>query len=232
MATTDIPDEFAVLRSQRNVILDLIKHRGLDPREFAWEHGRSSRSPDRNIDKLRHTASGFFFEFDALERGDEGHANTFSPAEGSSLERAYPGTWDGQFRYVDVWLRALKRELDAPPLWEQLAQGEPMLSAAAMHGQNSPFSPAELAALDRKIDEVLVYLKNELPAGSIPMIEGQLLQLKEDARKNGRISWMQMTIGFIFTMIWSGLFDPALGRQVFDTINQAWQFILDAPAGI
>jgi len=218
-----------VLQSQRNEILSRITVAGLDPREFRWEHIPSSRDGRTLLDRLIHVPSGFFYEFDNSEGTDPGkHQATFSPGDGIHTERRFPGHWDYQMAYVTEWLGNLKRELNAPPLWERLAQGEPLLEVPLGAAEDSPFRPGELLAIEAKLDEVREYLARELPPEKLPTVQAQLDRLGAAAKTSGRLSWLQMAIGVMFTLMWGGMMAPDQARTVLQMIGQAFQRLIGA----
>jgi hypothetical protein len=156
------------------------------------------------------------------------HWATFSPGDGIHTEQRFPGSWDNQMTIVRQWLSYLKRELDAPPLWEQLAQGEPLLEVSLGAAEDSPFRPDELMAIETKLDEVRKYLARELPPGMLPTVQAQLDRLGAAAKTTGRLSWLQMTIGVMVSLMWGGMMAPDQARTVLQMIGQAFQRLIGA----
>lgn len=222
-----MPADLHVLGSLRNQILSQITGAGLDPREFRWEHVQSSRDVRVGLDRLAHVRTGFFFEFDNREgTNPDRHYATYSPGETTHIEERFPGSWDLQRRNVDEWLRNVRRELEAPPLWEQLAQGEPLLEVPLGSAEDSPFRPDELQAIQVRLGEVRDYLARELPPGTMPTVQAQLDRLQAAAKTMGRLSWVQMAIGLMYMLVWGGMMAPDQARTVLQMIGQAFQKLI------
>ncbi len=222
-----MPVELRVLQSQRNEVLSQINTLRLDPREFRWEHVPSRRDSAVQLDQLIHIPTGFYYQFDSREPTSTiSHYATFSPGASVLTETRYPGAWDLQVIYAGEWLGYLKRELTAPPLWEQLAQGEPLLEVPLAAAEDTPFTPEEQRAIQGKLDDVLQYLKQELPPGSMPTVQTQIARLQEAAKTSGRVSWLQMAIGTMIGLVWGGLMAPEQARTVLQMIGQAFQRLI------
>jgi hypothetical protein len=215
-----------LLKSQKNEVLRVIEGASLDPRDFHWD--QTYKDDAYYVDRLVHTASSFWFEFDYIVTSrNSGHFVRFAPGEDSTDGGGYPGPWSGALDYFARWLRFLRREIEAPSLWEQLAGGEPLLEASTLPGAaDTPFEPAELAAIDAKLDEVISYFRRELPAGSIPALEASVGRLRANARTSGRLSWIQMAIGTAISLAWGGFLAPEQARTFVDMIGQAFQRLL------
>jgi hypothetical protein len=223
-------DDLRVLRSQRNEVFALVTAAGLDPREFRWEHVPSSRSARTQVDRLLHVPSAFFYEFDNLEGTNPNkHYATHSPGESVHTQEQYPGSWGYQLAFVENWLTYLNRELEAPPLWEQIAQGEPLLQAQLEGTEDTPFTPAELAAIESKLDEVREYLRRELPPGAVAAALAHVDRLEGAAKSTGRMSWAQMAIGIVVSLVWGGAMAPDQARLVLEMIGQAFQRLITSP---
>jgi hypothetical protein len=222
-----VADDLRVLQSQRNEILSRIKSAGLEAREFGWDHGPSTRYPTTYLDRLVHVPSGFFYEFDNVEgTSPTKHYTTHSPGYSTHTQKEFPGSWDNQLTYLSQWLSFVKRELDAPPLWEQLTQGEPLLEVPLAGAEDSPFRPEELQAIEAQLDEVRNYLRDQLPPAALPTVQAQLDRLEAAAKTTGRLSWVQMTIGLLVGLAWSGVLAPEQARTILQIIGQAFQKLI------
>ena len=201
---------YRVLRSQKNDLLPMIDSAGLDPLEFAWVTVPSPLDEANSIDKLVHSATGYFFTFDYKENASgDGHWARFSPGHQKSLESQYPGSWMNQLTYFKGWLTFLTRELDAPPLWEKLAQGSAIADSGLLDAAvDTPFTAEEQEAITRQIKAVRAYVASELPAGSVSLVNSRLDHLETSLTSQGRVSWVQLFLGLVTTLVWGGLMAP------------------------
>jgi hypothetical protein len=209
-----------LLRSQRNDVFHAIENFGFDPRDFGWSHVQSFVDSTTIIDRVTHRASGYFFEFEILEGR---HRSRFSPGAEGPLEQQFPGKWLGQLGYISNWLNFLKRELDAPPLWEQLASPEPLLATPLDESVvDSPFTEEELQAIDRQMVQVRAYLRAQLDPAALAPLEAKVDYLIRESRKQGRITWYQLAIGTFVGVAMSGLMAPDQARTVLGLIANAF----------
>ena len=223
---TDLGQDLRILRSQRNDIMSLIADAGLEPREFRWEHVHSRRSAGDQLDRLAHLPTGYFYDFDNLNGSSQQHLATFAPGATTHEERQNPGSWPFQLGYVAQWLSYVKRELDAPPLWEQLALGQPLLEVPLEAAEDRPFARDEQEAVRERLEEVREYLRRELAPGTMPAIEAQLARLEAALGTMGRVSWLQWAVGIMYTLIWGGLMAPEQARTVLHILGQAFQRLI------
>lgn len=220
----------ALLRSQKAEIFETIKQRGFDPREFVWSERPVALPTGRSGlgDRLTHTQSGFYFEF-ASTGSETGHFASYAPGDSTPKVKTGTGSWLRQMGIFRSWLGYAKREIEAPPLWEQLAAGEPLLEVSVPPGTDDrPFSATEGAAIAASIEEVRAYVRKELPAGSIPRVEEQLARLEASAKTAGRVSWMQAAVGMAVGLVWTGLMAPDQARAMLDILGKAFQHLLGA----
>ena len=180
------------------------------------------------VDVLIHEPTQYAFAFDWMSGPyANGHYAIFSPGETQFEQTAFTEEWAAQRRSVTTWLACVKRELDAPPLWEQLAGGEPMLSIPGPGAVDSQFLPEEAAAISARISEVRAYLAAELPTGAMAAVNESLDRLEQAATSQGRISWAQMAIGAFMGMVWGGLLAPDQARAALTLIGEAFRRLLN-----
>lgn len=111
-----MPDSL-LLTSQRNDVFLAVREAGFDPGAFTWERSPSGHHNQLTVSKLIHQASGGYFHFDLM---NEQHFSRYSPGLEKAVDTNYPGPWAGQMGNVRLWLKNLKREVEAADLWETL----------------------------------------------------------------------------------------------------------------
>jgi hypothetical protein len=209
-----------VLRSQKADLFRLVETAALDPREFKWETV-AGIDAGTTVDQLTHRPTNYYFRFNVVQQG---HHTTFSPGGEAAIETQFPGSWPGQVMYFTYWLEYLKRELAAPPLWEQLAGGEPLLEIASLPSSapDTPFSEPERRAILLQFVEVRAYVSRELPPENMAAIAGRLDDLEAAVTTQGRQTWMAFAVGVFVTLAWGGLMAPEQARAILQIIAGAF----------
>ena len=90
---------------QKEIIIQVMTNRSLDPSEFRWKESKSRIDPDVTISKLDHAATGYYFSFDFL---NDLHYNERHPGSSAATDTRYPGSWEHQFKYFFEWLNVFK----------------------------------------------------------------------------------------------------------------------------
>jgi hypothetical protein len=87
----------------------LVQGAGLSPEEFDWDLGTDEST-------LRHLPSGAYFVFGG---GAGDYASCYLAGDGPVEERTGLSQY-GLMQQVELWLAAVKREIDTPGLWAEL----------------------------------------------------------------------------------------------------------------
>ena len=95
---------------QRNDVFEAVQKAGLSPDEFEWEAGGPNEST------LHHLQSGAWFLFGGNAGG---YATRYSAGDGPIDERK-SASWFGVTRQVELWLSAVRRDIETPDMWVQL----------------------------------------------------------------------------------------------------------------
>lgn len=189
-----------ILTSQKNQVLTAIRKHDLDPFNFSWAAVTSYMTADLNVSCIRYDGTGFFFRFDFLN--DE-HYSVFAPGEDKSEDTKYPGDWASQFSNVVNWLRYVKREIDEPDLWKDLAKFQlPEGGRLSPDISNEPFTAAQVDIIAEGLDRVRAYLESEvkLTAEHRVIVNDRLDYLTAAAGRQGRRDWLHTCIGVIVTI--------------------------------
>ena len=106
-----------ILRTQANVVLEMIKSTGLDPSGFEWREVISRHTHGLTVSTLFHKASGYYFIFDYSPR--KHNWCEISPGTNTGHTTFETGTWEGQLSTVGAWLVLLRSEI-----WRPLTSGD------------------------------------------------------------------------------------------------------------
>jgi hypothetical protein len=190
-----VPDYF-VQPKQRAQIGNLIVAVGLDPADFYWGEDYTGREigPGQEpvmVTKLIHQPSGYWFVFDV---DNDRHFNRFAPGRDSPQERQNPGSWELQLRYVRDWLIAVRENIEAVDVWEQLQSGGGALPPG---GENTPFTDDERTAIEQQLRGVLETLREtqQLTGEQLRVLGERVDEAVEATRRFGRLEWRRLLIG-------------------------------------
>jgi len=222
-------NEYTLMTSQRNEILEFIKQTSLDPFNFRWSE-ENSRLSEQNllpliVSKLSYDNSPYYFLFD-LHKNQ--HYSFHSPGESKLHEQEYPGSWGGQIAYVKKWLKNLEREVNQPDLWDDLNR-QKIAYDQKIHPEmtNEPFSVSQAEQIAEGIENIRKYLLEQFESDSDSrnLINEKLDYLINASKRQGRTDWFHTCLG-VFTGI-----ATALAMSPDQTKNM-WALLKSAITGI
>ena len=214
-----------IMKSQANEVFDLIRSSGFDPANFWWLEVPSEQTGGLTISELRHDV-GHFFQFDY--RGHK-HFCTYSPGLETQQESQYPGNWPLTLGYLRNWLTFLKREQEAPDLWETLRQGTSLIEAAvASADDNRPFTQAEKDRISASLREIREHLRSTeaLDEARQRFIDARLDYLAQASARLGRKDWINMTVGVLGNIAVGALFTTDSARELFRIAGVVLRWLL------
>jgi hypothetical protein len=214
-----------ILKTQANEIFDAIRNKGLDPIEFEWQECDSIVTRNIKVSRLAHRPSGFYFIFDFSKSS---HYAEFSPGVDSIVKREYPGSWMYQKEYVIKWLDSLKKEIEAPDLWNIILQEKQLTKAAIDSTVNSCFTEEEKSHIAEAMNNIQNYLltTQNFEDKYVKFIEDRLNYLKEAADRQGRQDWLHTVIGVLFTIVMGTGLSSERARELFRFVANSLQNLL------
>jgi hypothetical protein len=222
--------EYMLLRSQRNTVLALIKQYEVDPFNFSWSEVESKYTSERSlsveVSRLSYKDTEFYFQFDFL-RGE--HYAIFSPGEQTLVEEQYPEKWSFQLNYVKNWLMYLKREIEKPDLWAELAKYQlPPGEQLSTEMGNEPFTAQQFDQIAEGLRKVRAYLEAEFDFNEQQqrLIGEKLDYLLAAAKRQGRKDWLHTSIGVIFTLATALAFSPEQAKTIWNILKVALSGII------
>jgi hypothetical protein len=201
-----------LLPSQKVQVFEQVVSAGFAPVDFELNEWTSERDASLMVSALSHRPSeDYWFIFDRNLHG--GHYSVFAPGSETHKEERNPGTWDYQLRYVGEWLGYLRRELDAPDVWSNIAAG-PGLDAGT---SNAAFTPTELTVIAERLAQIEARIGEvkALQQGEAQYVHETLEYLRETARTEGRRNWFNMAVGVIFSIVLFLALPPELAGALF-----------------
>lgn len=171
-----------------------VQKAGFDPHEFEWRQG-PGQLPGEHAPALRHTSGAFFqFEIDGTN-----HYGYYAPGPqtlGQSVEPRY-GSWHSLLEAVERWLEFLRREIETPDLWSELARERELVASPPAEAENTSFTAVEQAQIAHQLSEIKTYVRqtHKLTAAQYEAIDARLDYLVEAASRMGRIDWRNAFVG-------------------------------------
>ena len=212
-------------RWQRNAVFQAIKAAGLSPGEFDWEH-----SEDESI--LRHRPSGGALAFEGVAGN---YATRYSAGDAPVEKR----TGLSQFRMmqqVDIWLGALKLDIDTPDLWAQLQSESRLLGAVSDEAvENTPLSPSEQEEIAEQLRELTAYVRRVYSLSDLQMrlLEERLDYVAAATSRVGRKDWLLIATGMMLSYVLEAALPPDAARDVLGTLLTSIGHILgQVPRGL
>lgn len=202
-----------LLKSQMNTVFELIAACGLDPAQFAWHQVASQFSKDV-IHKLVYLNSSYYFRFD-IHNGS--HFSRYSPGDDINTEEHPAGGWDTQAFLVQRWLDHLVRELQAPDLWQAIADEKSLSDASSQNAENSLFSADEIKRIDQNLPEIKEKLlaAQEFTPQQRQYLDSNFAYLKDASTRMGRKDWIIIVVGTLTNIIITLPLTSAVARDLF-----------------
>ncbi len=217
--------EYLLLKSQKNEKFKLNKNEGSDPANFIWTEIDSFWLGGEEVNKIEYIDSDFFFKFDF--RLNENYCS-YSPGEARKVDEKYPGSWEGIKDYVSNWLSYLRREIDQPDFWADIAKYQiPVDSEIKGDVANEPFTAYQAEQIIESLNNVRAFLhENELVSEEHQtFVKDKLNYLEEAVKRQGRLDWIHTCIGGITTIAVALALSP-------EQVNTIWGFIKSTIAGL
>jgi len=122
----------------------------------------------------------------------------------------------------------LKREIDAPDLWNSISQGTDLIDSAASDTPNTPFTPDEKKYILSGLNEIKQYFLTAHKLDS-ELVEGRINYLIEASERLGRKDWKNLLLATLISIIVSAAFPPEMVRELFIFVGTVLRQILETP---
>ena len=214
-----------LLRSQRNSVLQLVKNLELDPFNFRWSEKPSMLmvidGSNAVVSRLSYNDTDFYFQFDFK---DGMHYAIFSPGRETLVEEQFAGSWHVQLSSVHNWLNYLKREIEQPDLWDELAKYQlPPGEQINKQIGNEPFTAQQVDQIAENLKKLHVYLEDEfhLDIEQKAVVNEKMDYLMEASRRQGRKDWLHTSIGVMFTLAMFLAASPEQTKMIWSILKAA-----------
>ena len=191
---------------------------GFQSSEFEWLDAPSIARADTIVSKIRHKESDYYFLFDHGPDSPYGsHYYERSPGETVSTDRGYPGGWDLMRNAFVEWTRYLKREIESPDYWTDIAGQSEIGKLFSDMPNNDPISDEDQLRITEAVEQIRNYLKEkeEFEADYWKSIDEKLDLIIDSSKTNGRKAWVMLAIGGLISIFSSGIFAPEQASTYF-----------------
>jgi hypothetical protein len=218
MTTNPSPEEYLpLLRSQRNRAFEWVRDAGLDPSRFAvgaadWGKTRCNRFAYREAE--------YFFDV-STARGR--YSVRYSPGASELLthQMDVAVNFDSLESAFKAWLSYLRREVEAPDLWELIRSGGRALALAGAPSNNDPFTEVEREQVVVAIGIARTYLIDAGVDADAADVKEQLEYLTDTSRRSGRRDWYFLAFGVLFDIAVAVALDPDAARRFIEAVLTA-----------
>jgi hypothetical protein len=197
-------------KDQRNRIFEAVHDAGLSPEEFEFDLGEEEST-------LRQGPSGAYFVFGGVA-GD--YVSRYLAGEGPVEER----TGLSEYRLmqqVELWLFAVKRDIDTPDLWAQLQREKELFVAISDEAtENTPFTTTEQEEIADQLGELKEYMARaySLSEAQTRLLEERLDYLAAAAGRVGRKDWFLLAAGVMLGYVLTAAIPPEAVRDILGTL--------------
>ena len=220
-----------LLKTIRNVVLVWVKRASLNPVEFEWKEvkardkTRAGYSNDFLMSILTHKPTKFYYRFGPF-------TDKYSPgSETQTDSREHSGSWDHRFSLIEDWLRFLKREYEAPELWQMLLE-ESKLSRVAISQKmpNDLFTVEERQYIREQLDAIRGRLitTRRLQLQQREIIDQGLSYLVEASARLGKKDWFNLALGTLLSIAVTNALHPTVAQDMFRRFMAAVQPLFES----
>lgn len=206
-----------LLKTQKNEVFRILQESCLEPANFSWVR-KTVPTTSRIAPRLNYLDSNYYFWFDMFENK---HCCTFSPGEEKIVQWARPESWQNQIHYVRVWIRCLKREIEAPDLWHEMEKYKTSVSLALPEqflNEPIPSYEAEQIADKLRLLADKIGQQFQLTDEQNHFVRSKLNYLADAAKRQRSADWVHTSIGVSITIMLGLALAP-------DRAKELWQLI-------
>lgn len=224
----EVKRRFVVFKSQANAVFSEIVACGLVPSEFSWSERTSRIHNDLIVSRITHLVTDAYFDFE-FTHGQ--HCAIYFPQDTKADEYWYPKTtWPRLMQEVSLWLKIVKREHEAPSLWDQLSGSHSLLPSNPETLSNVPFDENEQRRVSLALNEIKQFLhaNGQYTSDQIAIIDSQLAHLDEASKRLGRKDWIVLALGGLTNIIVGIALAPDIVRELMRCANAALGWVFGA----
>lgn len=224
-------------QTQRNDVLEILTHHGLNPSDFQWREAPVDPVPGyfdaAHVSEIAHRSTEYQFRFDL--RGNNDHMCHFSPGPNAPEEFRPCDNWHTMLVWVKQWALRLKQELDAPDLWAPYLVEDRFLRASIAAGSDGTFTKEEKPNLHAALDQIKHQLLDHIGVQEEfrSVVSERFDYLKEAADRSRRPDWINIFLGTMLGLIVTVAIPAEEAREwlgfASDALSDIFEFVKHLP---
>ena len=214
-------EDLRLLKTQRNTILSLVQNVGLAPIDFRWHQAEVMTNSFGNrslVSIFTHVPTQFYYRF-----GPE--YDVFSPGPACRTGDIKASIWDTtRISFVRLWLSYVKREYEAPDLWDLLRQQTKLMQlASSPHLPNDSFADIEKQSIRNQLAEIKQQL---ISVHHLQLQQGEITDqgfsyLADSLNRVGKKDWLNITITTLASIAIAAAFAPDVAQDMIQRVMSA-----------
>jgi hypothetical protein len=188
---------FTLLRSQQTRVFEMLQEGGLEPVEFSW--AKEEIVGNILVSRLNYREGTYYFQFSSHELGAWCVA---CPGGYRLIDYEYPKDWREQEGVFRNWTSHLKREVEVPDPWDELAKYRVAVGVLTPDGiVNEPIGAEEADHIGRAMTRLGERIGQELKLDgeAVTLVWGKFAYLAEAARRQRSRDWVYTALGICAT---------------------------------
>jgi hypothetical protein len=198
--------KYTLLRSQRKRIFEVLREVGLEPADFSWSE-KEELGGSIVVSKLHYQEGTYYFQFSWYELSSW---CVLSPGRYRSLEYEHPMNWKEQEASFRAWAQCLKREIESPDPWAEMAKYRIAVGADLPEKVlNEPICAYEAEQVIKGLARLAARIETELSPSQqgLALVRAKLEYLAEAVKRQRSRDWVYGALGVCVTMA-MGLSQP------------------------
>jgi hypothetical protein len=192
--------KYTLLRSQRKQVFEILHEVGLELADFSWSEREEAGA--YCLSRLDYRGGPYSFQFSWYELNSW---CILCPGRYRSMEYEHPMNWKEQEASFRAWAQCLKREIESPDPWAEMAKYK-----ISLHGEpseamlNEPISAYEADHIGERLLQLAERIEQELRLSEkeATLVRGRLGYLAEAARRQKSRDWLYTALGVCITSPW------------------------------
>lgn len=225
----------ALLKSQANEVLNLMKENNIEPKDFQWTI-EPSRLLDCEANKIYDKNTSYYFIFDFSGKMAESGIRypyyvEYYPNKFGRKTDIHILNWESTLTAFKDWIKIIKKEIEAEDPWYIFSADKEQFAGPFDDLDNEPFNENDQKVILSRIKEIENYLSNfdEISEDNMIIINKQLDYLIDSSKRMGRKDWYLVAYGTIFTLLAGLALPPAISHKIFNFIVTSIGNILRTP---